>query len=641
VRGADRRTQREVRVAPVKLGPGEGTATLVFELATDLAEATKLESASVRLSVMRDNGLPLLVRTFALPKRWQVAIRPENVVFNVTAAPIGKAADLRPEDPHLVLPPRIRTLPRTLVSPDVVSPSVTMRPAAETMSSRRMAILTAPAPGAAASDTQPAAPPAAPASTADRQAVRMRTTEVRAQLPTAVRLAEISNFKYGIKDEDRALNAIGPGATPIDLLEGLRAEADLQLSATKILKIFPDVYQDQHPNSGIFYFRPAGYSLDWTPDAGYGMRMLYSGASGEGGAGEVLMAARLNAGVDTGTLDLARALLQAYKNRHPGVAFNALRPLPIDSADVSLSVGLRAYNIPPEKIAIVALSDVLGQIDMSWITDTTTKDFIQVALSEDVGINGAVTFKPTGNGLAAPQVPVRILLADPDTFGEFRWRRGERWRNETAYPVKLRYLHMLLLEGNEPIIYSWNLGNVEVPPRAQVNWDDGRVPRWLDGRALRTWLDYSVVASCAPCDEQVLSSITGGVSSRSASQITFRTLTPLADTGGYEIDVMVRSRYFDPKAAEVQQKPVLVLNADNKDFTLGPIYTPAIDPSAASAETLFEYFIELTMPDGTVHRATRWLPATGLRVVIGKSQLEQALGSLPPRPGGPGEQTPQ
>jgi hypothetical protein len=460
--------------------------------------------------------------------------------------------------------------------------------------------------------------------------VLQKTDKVVTQLPAA-RLATLAQFKYGIKEEDKKLDARGPGSTPVNLLENLRAAEDAQLTLTNILKIFPDVYQDNNPNSGVFYYRPAAYHLEWTPDDSYGMRMLYSGAAADGAAGEVLMAARLNAGVDTATESLARSLLQAYKTRHSGLIVNQLRPLPIDTADVSLSVGLKAYNIPPEKISIVALSDVLGQIDVSWITDTTTKDFMQVALREDVGINGAVTFRPTGGGLAPPQVPIRILLADPGTFGDVRWRRGERWRNATPYPVRLRYLHVLLLENNEPIVYSWNLGNTEVAPQAQVEWDESRVPRWLDGRTLRTWVDYSVVADCGSCDDRVITSLTGGVTSRSASQITFRTLSPLADTGAYEISVTVRSKYFDPRAADVQQKPPVILNSDNADYTTGPIYAPEIDPAAGASEPLFEYFIEVVMPDGTTHRATKWLPATGLRVVIGRTQIEQALGKLPSR----------
>ena len=109
-----------------------------------------------------------------------------------------------------------------------------------------------------------------------------------------------------------------------------------------------------------------------------------------------------------------------------------------------------------------------------------------------------------------------------------------------------------------------------------------------------------------------------------SDQITFHTITPLADVGGYEITAYVRSKYFDPRDRTEVQKPV-VLKADNQDFTLRPIYN---QPRGAG-EPLFEYLLELAMPDGSTYRGTKWIPSDGLRVLIGRVQLEQSLGTLP------------
>ena len=68
-----------------------------------------------------------------------------------------------------------------------------------------------------------------------------------------------------------------------------------------------------------------------------------------------------------------------------------------------------------------------------------------------------------------------------------------------------------------------------------------------------------------------------------------------------------------------------VLKADNQDFTLRPIYN---QPRGAG-EPLFEYLLELAMPDGSTYRGTKWIPSDGLRVLIGRVQLEQSLGTLP------------
>lgn len=78
------------------------------------------------------------------------------------------------------------------------------------------------------------------------------------------------------------------------------------------------------------------------------------------------------------------------------------------------------------------------------------------------------------------------------------------------------------------------------------------------------------------------------MTSIAADQITFHTITPLADTGGYEISAQVRSKYFDPKDRAELRKSI-VLKTDGQDFIVKPIY----NVSRPSGEPLFEYLLEL------------------------------------------------
>jgi hypothetical protein len=359
------------------------------------------------------------------------------------------------------------------------------------------------------------------------------------------------------------------------------------------------------------------------------MRILYGASTGEASAGDVLMATRLRSGLDLSEVQLATDLLSAYKRRNPALVFSALRPLPLekDGTDVSIGSTLGHYSIAKEKIAITALSDVLGEIEVSWVTDPVTKENLQLALIEDVGVSGEVAFAAAGGSLA-PQVPISIKLADRESFGRWRWDRAQGARNQTPYPLRLRYLHALCIDPrtNLPILYTWSLGDTEVPPSARVRWDAAKVPTWIDTEARRIWIDYGVSQQCDACDKRVLDGITGGVSSVAAGQITFRTITPLADAGAYEITAQVRSKFFDPRDRTILQKTV-VLGADNKDFTLGPIYNVDRQDGAP----LFEYRLELAMPDGAMYRGTQWIRSDELRVVVGKAQLEQSLGTLPGR----------
>ena len=612
--GRDRKRQRQVLCDPVVVAAGSTEVELAFALDPSTPEGSEVESAFLHINVMRP-GLPApeAQRTFALGKRWRVAVRPENVTVRVAMVPEGAAARLREEQQQIVMP-RVRVL--TLASTALlVAPTPTPAPAAPAAAGKARMIHAQPAMMRTAA-LQPTPTPA-PALTA------------RSSLAVSNKLLAVSAFKLGLPEEDRDKGIRGPGTMNVDLLS--EVGSDISLPAKAILNLSPQVYQDQNPASGLFYFLPQAYHLEWDPDEGYGMKMLYGAAAGEGQAGDVLMAASLDSGVETGEVQFARELLLAYQRRHPGIAFTELRRMPLDKPpEVSLSGGLqRQYNIAADRISLNAISDALGAMDLQWATDTVTKENLQLALVEDVGITGSMVFTPSGGGLPPQSRPVEIQIADAATFGPFAWQRGTSWRNRTPYPVRLRYMHALLLENNLPIVYSWNLGNSEVAPNAQVEFDASTVPTWLDGRAKRMWLDYSVVRDCQPCDQQVIAGLTGGVTAVAAAQITFHTLTPLADIDAAEIAILVRSKFFDARSQTMQQKGPVVLNADGGDFTVGPIYDNRQPDESGAMEPLFEYQLEVVMKDGTSHAATRWVSADRLRVPIGKVQVQQALGFLP------------
>jgi hypothetical protein len=598
VRSADRRVLAEIEAQRVSLTEPNGQATLAFEMRGSRERETRSQSTSLRIVAMEQGrGIPLVSRNFMLYKDWSATPGPGNRVLNVVAKPIGTAARLGPQ-PDYAAPPKIAVPMGVMLAKPM--------PASATMSAMSRGPITR-----------------------QRQHMSAQTQAATTALPKAnLSLKRIESFNFGVKAEDVQKGAQGPGAAPIELLEGLRTE-DINLNPAQLFSIATSIYPDKNPNSGVFYYHPRSYHLEWTPENGHGMRILYGAAAGDSAAGSVLMATRLQSGMDASEVQLATELLNAYRRRYPATVFTALRPLPLDKDGVDVSIGavLGQYAIPKDKIAITALSDVLGEIEVSWVTDPVTKENLQLALMQDIGVNGDVSFTATGGALA-PQVPIAIQIADRDSFGRGRWSRAEGYRNLTPYPMRLRYLHALIIDprNNLPILYTWSLDNVEVPPQARVAWDATRVPAWIDTEAKRVWVDYSVVDSCETCDKQVLDGITGGVTSIAADQITFHTITPLADTGGYEISAQVRSKYFDPKDRGELRKSI-VLKADSQDFFVRPIYNVSRPPG----EPLFEYLLELAMPDGTIHQGTTWIPSDNLRVLIGRSQLEQSLGKLPGR----------
>jgi hypothetical protein len=417
----------------------------------------------------------------------------------------------------------------------------------------------------------------------------------------------------------------GPGAETHDLLAEMDFD-DVSLDLDEVTNVHPLVYRDENPVSGLFYFLPRMYHLEWLADQSrYNMALLYLAAIAPGSAGEVSMAASLTAGLDPAEIRFAEELLRAYCRRR-GFKFVQLRPVPIDPGRVSVSLAgtLRLFDIPAEKVAPAGISDVLGELEVAWVTDPVSKENVQLVMKQG-GLHGNVTFASPGDDQTAHLVDLQIKLADAGSFERSRWRRGERWRNPTPYPVRLRYVHAVLVgPDHRPRLYSWNLGDTVVPPAGEVDWDAGAVPAWLDQRASRVWVSYAVDGNCESCDVHVLRAITEDTQA-ATSEIVFHAITALSDTGAYELALRVRSKHFDAQGRDMQEKR-LVLKADRQDFTVGPIHTAH---PRAEGEPLFEYLLTLTMPDGTEHASRRWIPGDSLRVLIGRSQLEAALGFVP------------
>lgn len=631
----DRKRLAGISEAKVRLEEAAGEVVLALTLDDD-APRDAFTSGFVQLIVTRPGrAAPQLIRLYPAVKQWQRDIAPENLVLDLALEPEGDAAALpMGTGPPLVLPlPPLRPLALQTMQPAGAGSPLELKPVTMMGLQRHPTGMRPATPGT------PAVQPPTAVSEHTAVAEPLLTASASRHITT---LRPITGFHFGVPEEVTDLGGLGPNMTrPFRLTTRVRASLDM--NPDDVTTLWPEVFPDRNPNSGIFYFIPRAYHLDWNPDEGYGMRMLYQAATDGDAAGQVAISVRLTAGVDGSEMQLAHALLAAAH----GDDFEELRPLPLASEpEVSISDDLGVqYDIPADKVSVHAISDALGEIVVSWVTDPVTKENLQLALVEDVGINGRVVLTPAGQGAEVwpLSVPLRIRLADRATLGRPRWRRGEQWRNDTPFPLRLRHVHALLVEGSEPIIYSWRpVGdNTTVLPRSQVRFDAARVPVWIggaaDARVKRVWLDYVVPQDRDrdAYDRELLTSITGGVTTLGAYSITFRSLTPLADTGAAEMSVMVRSRYFDPQSREVRHKPAVAITEDGHEYTIGPVYLVNRQPGEEIPDDpLYEYSLSLVMPDGQEHVGSDWIAGNRLRVLIGTYQIRQSLGHVPGQPDG-------
>ena len=567
VRGRDRRRQPYIVAQQVTLTAAAGEAPIAFELQSGVPEGARIESASLRLVAFDParSSAPVVSKVYALPKQWNSPQAASNVIITVAPKAMGTAARLGSQPdyaapPKVLVPIRAAVMSPAAAAASPAAPDRTVRDhrtgtddnvrdhrtrAGDSDRDRTRTVDLRTGAGDNGRDHRTATPDnvrdhrTGAADTSRGQGsgtagnVRDHRTPANREIaakakPAADKLApnskllQVEGFRYGVRPEDAREGAEGPASAAIELLEGLRTE-DIGLDPASLLSIATSIYPDKNPKSGIFYYHPRSYHLEWTPESGHGMRILYGAAAGDGASGAVLMAARLESGLDSSEVQLATVLLTAYQKRTtPKFVFKALRPLPLEKNGMDVSFGsvLGQYSIPKEKIAITALSDVLGEIEVSWVTDPVTKENLQLALVEDIGVSGEVSFSSTGGALA-PQVPISIQLADRDSFGRLRWDRNQGARNLTPYPMRLRYLHALCIDprNNLPILYTWSLDDAALPPMARVRWDAARVPAWIDTEAKRIWVDYDVSQKCDTCDKAVLDGITGGVTSVTAEEI--------------------------------------------------------------------------------------------------------------------------
>ncbi|MDN5216979.1 hypothetical protein QQ020_33220 [Fulvivirgaceae bacterium BMA12] len=428
---------------------------------------------------------------------------------------------------------------------------------------------------------------------------------------------------------------LGPSDFKLSLWENIKT--DVEFDFADISNINLNIFRDKNPASNQFYYAPVAYNLVWNHAkgaAGYDLKTLFGTASDHGESGEVRIHARLNAGINTAEVKLIRSLLEAYVARYDSLEGPKLNILPVSGPPkVSFNDELKnLYNIPAEKVSVQASSDITKPINVSWSTDSKTKDEMVVALMENVGINGAMILQPVGDSVVSLRIPVHININDPQTFGKFvleagKWRK-KLWVNTTPYPVALNELHLLTLEENDkgllnPVIYSWDLGQQVVSAGGKAFFNANKVPKWLDASTstVRIWLDYEVLP-CDPCNKMAISTTLGGTSGEHARKISFELFDVLAQTGAKIAQIKVRSRQADPKGVQVIEMSSTLRIEKDEVFTVGPFFV------AAGEKLDYEYHLTLIMPDGTVHEATDWVRGKESEVFLGVKNVQAIIPSI-------------
>ena len=466
-----------------------------------------------------------------------------------------------------------------------------------------------------------------------RSIVQTRTSEAIKALP-ASRLGMIK-VRPDLRiptDEDAK-----PEPEPtVDLSSSIAIDAPLADDIWDQLPFHTRLYADTEGDSRKYYFLPRKYNVSWaTDDARPGFYILYQ-AAGTDSEGLVQMAANLQDGVSTQDRDLLKKILDRYLSRNSQQASRQLSRYPTDKLpEISLTGNIsRQYAVDPESIWIEALSQDFDELQVSWITDSISSDNMILALREGLGINGNMLYLPAEgvDQTIAPSIPVQIDVQTEEMFGNLEWTPDTAWQNQLPYPVKLKYLHAVVMENRGSAVatvYSWSMNDTEVPIGKRVRFDEANVPATLNSRAAKVWVQYEIDKDCDNCVSSMLDRSGVVRASRNAIRI-IPTPRIFEMAGALEVWVYTRSKYFHPQNRTLEHAEVVEIRDFEADYAVEPVFlVDRNDGEEREGDPLYEYRIEILTEDGDILSGDTWLPANGLRLPIGRRAIEGSLGYFP------------
>lgn len=401
--------------------------------------------------------------------------------------------------------------------------------------------------------------------------------------------------------------------------------ADKEFESKDIVNAFNTVYRDGNNNSGYYYFLPAAYSLSWVASTGeYEFSVAYNAATADG-RGKTTVTAILKPRLGSNELRFARDLMKLNIKGKPEEKFGVTELISVpmaQSPDVSFT-NLGQFDVEAKDISIRAPSDLTDAIYISF--STSRIDDLMGMFFNNIGLYGDVIIYPAGEGMPTSiRIPFNLKIDDPGTFGQFEmqpsdWRQG--WQNKTDYPVLLSAMNILRKESSgEYKVYTWLMGDKEVPEKATVKFDASLVPAWVDTHPdiVKMWMDYTV-KPCNTCNSNIKDKIIRGTTGSRVNDIEVTILSPLAFTKGEMMKIKLRSLQADPNAREKINLPTLTVSKDGTTLSGGQLFIP--DGSGPD----YEYFIQIYMSDGTKYESDDWKRSDDLELVIGTTQVKEMI----------------
>lgn len=408
----------------------------------------------------------------------------------------------------------------------------------------------------------------------------------------------------------------GPANKPVSLLEQIEGDYDFKNDYFDIVNIDGQVFEDENPKSGYYYFFPKEYQLSWSSVTGYDFGLNYLSADANG-KGKVVITLKLQPNISKSDIQLAEQLVKNAIRNKPGKIFTTLQSIPLNEAS-KISFKRLEGILDSRDVDITIPSNFLDPIVLLLKTDKP--DDLLTLLFTDIGLRGDLTITPAGD-VPGQVIPVTIKLDYNKTFGTAElspanWR-SEGWTNNTPYPVILKNLHVLRMEPSganvTPMVYTWDMGSKDLTEGSKAKFDAGSVPSWLDNdsKVKKMWVEFKV-KPCQDCNTEVRNSLLNATARSEMSFVTFDVLDVLEYSGAAKMRLKVRSAQLDPNGLQkVERNPPFTVTQDGTTLESFQLFVPQ------GQTPQFEYSVSLVMPDGDI-RQSAW--------VSNKSKTEIGIG---------------
>jgi hypothetical protein len=445
--------------------------------------------------------------------------------------------------------------------------------------------------------------------------VSHRIQEVNSELS---KLKPVETAK-GVPDESKGIGAQGPGTARFEWNDVVEVNFQALSDRSQSLGVAPYIFHDANPASGVYYYLPTRYLLDWQTATGFGFKLFYDQA---GAADPVRITLDLRAALNLDDVKIATEVVRAVcaKNKLP---FRRLEPYRFSSVSFKLDQALAAnLGLNPQKIFVQGYAES-GSIRAVIGSSVAAKDLFWNLLTRG-GVNGAaVEYVSAADPNVKVQVPVEIKLPDRASFGALTMEKNGLVRNATPFPLTLKYVHVLNFVSGKPTIFTFGLPENELRIGRELTINREQIPDWLSAGALsKTWVEYDIV----PSSSAILGAETMATSQALSQSVSEFSLERVGTwpTSVKSVRVQLTSRFLHPTGASEQTKEGVLLTAETIR-TLGPVYLrgrqEGVDMGAANP--LVRYTLTVNYADGTVKR-TPQLTSHYLTIPIGMEQLAQA-----------------